>query len=260
MEVQNSPIPTRWSSEKWVCIPFSVRSLAKPVAQVRVTSTGMAGARLWDVGVGAAASSCELRYEHALTSIAISNVGEDEHALLLVLPVDAFPESAAGAKGKILVLREGWPPGETALTLKRDDYAPYFKAFFWLLGIAVPVVLTGVIGVVVTRLQKRMESTGAERDALQQYRRDKGEELKNFFEALYGNTMALPDDKELRDVMGREFDNLGLLYALPSKQRERLLEALKKSDRKSLAKELSEAFPDSAEAILAPVSKEAAST
>ena len=254
VEVDNSPLPGLLQRRPERCVRFAVRNLSpKPVVLVRVTSTGMAGARLLDAAGPAATVDCAASYARAATSVAVAGLGDDEHPLLLLLPDDAFPQATSGAKGKILLLRPDRPPIEATLTLRRNDYPPYLRAFLWILSVAVPLLVSGWLTLRIFAAQKRIESDNAEREAFNQYRQDMATELEGFFDGLYVVIMKTSDDAVFRQKMQQEFDRLKLNTALPRTGRTRVLSALKRGDRMAFANALSAQLPDFKEKILKPV-------
>nr|WP_316642445.1 hypothetical protein [uncultured Roseateles sp.] len=255
IEYPNSVWPDWLWSQPPLCLSFWLRSLGPPTPALKLTSTGMLEARLLDPGT-AQRKGCSTDLKLAATTLSLSQLTENERAVVLVLPASAFPAAAGGAKGKVLVLRDGWPVKEYGLTLRRDDYEPYAKVFLWLMGIAVP----GVIGVFVTllgfKLTKYVESRNNENEALERFRRDESDALKKFFGGIYKTAMEMPDrDDYLRTIEG-ELRHLRIKEGIPSKAHGRLLKALKQTNRKALANELALIFPDHKEAILKPVTQE----
>jgi hypothetical protein len=242
-------------SEDPVCIQFSVRSLDSATPRLGLTSTGIAGARLIDLGAIAPGLDCVQSQARAATTIWLTDVADTERPIRMVLPVAAFPGAAAGAKGKLLVLIAASAPVEVPMTVQREDFAPFVKAFLWFLGVAVPAVLAAGIGLAVYRAQKHIDSKSAETEALEAFRRDEAAALKSFFDGVYQTTMALKEDDAYRGTMERELGARRMMSVLPRKARERLLVALRGRERAKLAGELAKTFPDHRASILKPFAK-----
>lgn len=236
-----------------VCVPFWVRSVGQATPLLRLTSAGMGGARLLDLTGKKAYPNCVASYSAATTSISLANVIDEERPVLLILPATAFPGAAGGAKGKLLLLRAGMPPSEVPISVRREDYSPFVKAFLWFWGIAIPAAMAAGFGLLVYRAQKGLDSKSSERDTLEKLRRDEDGELKRFFEGIYQTTMVLKDDALYLSTMERELGATRIVFDLPHKTRERLLAALRQADRAKLKSELEKAFPKYQVLILKPV-------
>ena len=254
VEYPNS-LAAMFGSADPVCVPFWVSSFGP--ATLRLTSTGLGNARLLELSGNQAGQACTASLALASTSIALVNVNEQERPVLVIFPAGAFPAAAGGAKGRLLVLRAGMAPVEFPLTLRRDDYSPFMKAFLWFLGIFVPAAMAAIFGLCVYALQKRVDAKGAEAGTLQQFRLGEDAALRNFFTKIYQTTMCLADDDgDFVATMERELAATRITYVLPQKSRERLLAALRQSNRVKLANELATAFPSFKEIILKPLTQE----
>lgn len=236
-----------------VCMSFWVRSLGQATPLLRLTSAGMGGARLLDLTGKQADPNCTVNEAVATTSISLANVIDEERPVLLILPATAFPGATGGAKGKLLLLRAGMPPSEVPISVRREDYAPFVKAFLWFWGIAIPAAMAAGFGLLVYGVQKRLDSKSNERDTLEKLRRDEDGELKKFFEGIYQTTMVLEDDALYLSTMERELGATRIVFDLPRKTRERLLAALRQPDRAKLKSELAKAFPNYQVLIRKPV-------
>jgi hypothetical protein len=210
----------------------------------------MGGARLLDLSKLPTKSDCASSATISTTTIILTNVGDQERAIRLILPPGAFPDASAGATGKLLLMRAGKPVTEIGLTLQREDYAPFAKAFLWFWGVATPAVVAAIIGMFVYRYQKSVDAKASEDIALDRFRKDMAEDVKKFFEGLYQTTVTLEKDSDYQSTMERELAAQRILFALPGKARERVIAALRKYDRAAVSDELAKAFPDYEQTIL----------
>jgi hypothetical protein len=241
---------TLFGSDLTQCVDFAIASLDNPIPGLRITSTGMAGARLIDPGLSGIAKNCPdsiaARGERILTS---GPLGESAHTMRLLLPPSAFPTGAAGARGKLLLVRAGSSDVEFSVQLRRLDYSPFQRAFLWFFGIAMPLFISSVGAVLVFIGQKTYEATRAERQELKAFREDEAEELQSFFEGLYKTIVKLEAAADYHETMKRELAERKILRILTWNQRSRLVKALREADRRTVASILAKVFPDNAEAI-----------
>ena len=210
----------------------------------------MGGARLLDLSGQPTNPDCAASATISAMTITLNNVGDKEHPIRLILPAGAFPDASAGARGKLVLIRTGKPVAEVGLSLQRQDYPPFTKAFLWFWGVATPAILAAIIGMLVYRYQKSTDAKASEDIALDRFRKDTADDLKLFFEELYQVTAKLENDSEYESTMERELAARRILVVLPREARERVIRALRERDRTTVSDVLAKAFPDYEEIIL----------
>lgn len=255
VEYPRTPRSILFDSNPPLCVDFSIRAFERVVPIIRLTSTGMNGARLLDQSRNQANLDC-VATQRAKTTIELANVDDTERSVRLVLPAGAFPGTAIGTNGRLILLRPGKPPTEVAVALRREDFGPVLKASFWFVGIALPALLTALLGILVYKYQKFSAATASDEAELARFRKDEAAELKTFFEGLYQTTVGLPDASTYTSTMQRELAAKRILFALPPKARERVLAAVQKGDRRAAGQELAKLFPEHKKTILKSVDRE----
>ena len=184
------------------------------------------------------------------TTITLSVAGTTDRSILMFIPAVAFPNATAGAKGKLIVIREDDAPTELGLTLIREDYGPFVKAFLWFWGVFVPAAIVSGLGITAYSIQKTIDARSSENETLERFRRAEANNLTIFFEGLYRNRRTSKSSDEFKASMERDLTDKGIWAALPRKVRERILKALKLDDRDKVDEQLAKAFPENAETIL----------
>lgn len=235
-----------------ICVDFFVRNFSGTARKLRLTTSGIAGARLLDLTARNPVSSCGESPKLADTAIALSLPGDAERSIRMFIPAIAFPDASAGAKGKLIMIRDDDPPSELSVTLMREAYGPFVKAFLWFWGVFIPAVLVSVLGAVGYWFQKNIDAKSVENEVLERFKRSEADNLRGFFEGLYQNRRIIRASNEYRESVERDLEDRGILAALPRKTREQILKALRLGERDKVDEQLAEAFPENAEAILKP--------
>lgn len=239
-----------FAREKPVCIDFFVQAIGSPVRRLRLTTSGIGHAWLFDLSKSKIRCDDQSPAAGAAT-LTLDEVHDAASSVRLMLETEAFPSSIA-AKGQLLLLREGLPPIEVAVTLQREDHAPFVKAVLWFVGLLVPALMTGGLGLIVYRTQKRLDLKNAEKELFDRFRRDKGHGLVKFFSAsgVFPVAAAREDDEAYMAGMKQALSDQGILDALPRQVREALVTALMRADRVAVADRLCILFPENKNAIL----------
>lgn len=234
-------LPAAWLARPGVCVGFLISNSNPAPARVRLTSTGMLAARFSE-GAGPACPG------PAATMLTVAGVDERERRIFLHLPAAAFPDDAAGVKGHVLVLQAGMPAQEIAVQLKRTALSPPVKALIWFWSIFLSALVAACFSLLVYRANQRADAEREARDELEALLRDDDGSLAKFL-LLYPNIGSDPQRyrKELEDAMGAT----RIVASLPAGARERLLAAVRKSDRARVAAVLARALPRHA-AVFSP--------
>ena len=231
------------------CVDFAVRTLDSSSPPFRMTSTGVEGARLLDLS-GRGRPDCTASASMSTATIAIGGLSDGERLVRLIVPAGAFPTGSVAANGKLILLPDGKPKMEVGFALRREDYAPFQKAFLWFWGIATPAVITSLLALLVHRFQKRSEKNADENSELETFRKDAADVLKPFFEGLYATTARLQSDSEYKNTIERELGAKGILAALPPKKRAGLKRAIENGNRVTVSEQLAKVFPEYKDTIL----------
>lgn len=237
-------LPESMASESPVCVRFWIRNTGPAALQLRLTSSGIGGARLLELrGKGRDEPSCPREPGTASTLLVLANVVDQERPILLILPASAFPENADGAKGKLLVLQAGLPASEVPIALKRSDFSPVVKALIWFWSVFLSALIAAGFSLFLYRANKRVDAASSAKETLDRLRLDEDGTLKKFVD-LYPNLVACADSasyrKEMEDALGAS----RILYALTPDARERLMAAVRTGDRAKAARELARVFPE----------------
>jgi hypothetical protein len=245
LEYPPALLPSR--ARKSICVDFSVRALEQPVPKLRITTAGMADALLQELSQSGPGLACT--GSGAKPTVELDRVDLSERRVRLILSPAAFPQAAAGGSGTILLLQPGKRPAESTVVLRRQEWSPFARASLWFFGIAIPALVTAVLGLLVQRIQKSIEAGAGERADFERFRKERAQDLKQFFEGIYRTTVELPGDDIYVSTMTRELIEARIVLALPRKMRERLLAAIRAADRARVGEELARAFPDHKEVI-----------
>src|SRR5262245_22064323 len=214
------------------CIDFRVSIVGKLSQELRITSTGIAGARLRPLNGTDAAEDCAESGDKAQTAVVIQNAGATEQLVRLFIPASAFPTRPEGSSGKLVFVRLDAPVTEQTIALQRES-PPYQGVLVWLAGGLTPVALGG-IGLLVKVTYERRKSDRAE---LEEFRRQRGTDLGDFFGGLYKSTVELESDDEYQKTMERELHE-GVFRGMPADQLNHLREIVRKRDRKEAGRVL----------------------
>jgi hypothetical protein len=224
-----------------VCLDFTVHALERPVAGVKLTTSGLGDARL-GLLTGTPTTLCDGVNARLLT---LGEVATQGTRVRVRLPGASFVH-AGSMDGRLIAMAPGRDPIEAKLQLQRAGWGPFWNGVFWFLGVFVPATVTAVIGLGVFQLQKRIELRSAERMGLAQFRKDSGSELRKFFAptGLFASIVTDASGETYSNKMAEELGKRGVITALTIRSRERLISAMRKADKKKVAGILAEAFPD----------------
>lgn len=228
------------------CARFVIRSFTGTVKRLRLTTSGIGGARLAELSAIEKRGGCSnTDLSRALDTLTFSDVKDSGRVIELIIPKEAFPDTSSGSKGKLIWLADDNPAKEFPVVLQRESYSSRVKALLWFIGIFLPVLLTAVIGLLVYRIQKRGDVSITEKGDFQKFKNERAGELKKFFGGgLYKNIRLTEDADDYRRMMERELANLNIFSFLPSDSREQLLGFLRKGEREKVDKKLAAAFPE----------------
>jgi hypothetical protein len=219
-----------------VCVQFWVRNISAAPAEIKITSTGISGARLIE------AQACPGSGAATRTTIPLSKVDNNERSVFLVVPSGAFPENISGTKGKILVLEKNIEPLEVPISLRRADYSPMSRALIWFWSMFCSALVAALFSLWIYKLNKHIDAKSNKRGELDEFRRDEDGTLKKFL-SLYPNLALCTDAAQYRREMEDALTASRILLVLPSKERENLLQAVRRFDRKRVNAVLAKTFP-----------------
>ncbi len=240
-----------WADDH-LCLDFVLRDLDGGSGPTHVAVTGLTKASL--SALPDPVSNCASQAVPPTQFLALGDLGTGPATVRLTIPSDSISGGGAGDKAQIVIFREGQVPLKTDLTVRPPPAAAYAQAALWFLGLALPALLTGSIGLFFFNWQKRVEARNTRLNSFETFRREKRSSIRSFFSVLYQNLMDLTDRHEFAVTVDRELEAAGIMSALPAKALKAVSTAIINYERPLLAKTLAESFPEHKDLILKPVS------